>query len=186
MSKPNLLRSSTSNMALDMVDASALLWRLRLRDLDTKQRWRDIAAIWQTRQADGYYAFNDVHALMSYLGAGEIDAAQALISTMETAANGSGTNAMMTREAGLPLARSLISFEHGDYEEVISQLEGLRPTAHRFGGSHAQRDLISLTLIEAALRNRSRTLALALTAERLALKPRSQGIQRLAERAAAL
>jgi tetratricopeptide (TPR) repeat protein len=180
------LRVNRSEMALDLVDASALMWRLRLQNLDTEERWRDIAAIWQARQADGYYAFNDVHALMAYLGSGETNGAKALVSAMEAAADGSGTNAMMTRDVGLPLARSLISFEHGDYEEVISQLQGLRLIAHRFGGSHAQRDLISLTLIEAALRKRAKKLAIALTAERFALKPKSRANRKLVERAATL
>jgi Flp pilus assembly protein TadD len=45
--------------------------------------------------------------------------------------------------------------------------------AHRFGGSHAQRDVLSLTLIEAALRSGQGRLARALMAERTALKPTS-------------
>jgi hypothetical protein len=45
--------------------------------------------------------------------------------------------------------------------------------ASRFGGSHAQRDVITLTLIEAALRGRQLTLARALLSERTALKPES-------------
>jgi hypothetical protein len=43
----------------------------------------------------------------------------------------------------------------------------------QLGGSHAQRDAIHLTLIEAALRNRNVRLARALAAERTALKPTS-------------
>jgi hypothetical protein len=42
----------------------------------------------------------------------------------------------------------------------------MRNHAHRFGGSHAQRDVIDLTLIEAAVRAGQRTLADALLAER--------------------
>lgn len=52
--------------------------------------------------------------------------------------------------------------------------------AHRFGGSHAQRDLLDLTLIEAATRSGDKPLAAALAAERLALKPRSPLAQRWA------
>jgi hypothetical protein len=49
----------------------------------------------------------------------------------------------------------------------------MREIAHRFGGSHAQRDLIDLTLIEAAIRNGDAALAGALAAERAAVRPHS-------------
>jgi hypothetical protein len=45
-------------------------------------------------------------------------------------------------------------------------LRPIRSYAHRFGGSHAQRDLIDLTLIEAASRGGKNRLAAALLAER--------------------
>ena len=52
-------------------------------------------------------------------------------------------------------------------------LRGIRSIAHRFGGSHAQRDVLDLTLIEAALRAGQQDLAKALAAERVAAKPAS-------------
>ncbi|MFZ5557733.1 MAG: hypothetical protein ACOZDY_13610 [Pseudomonadota bacterium] len=45
--------------------------------------------------------------------------------------------------------------------------------AHRFGGSNAQRDLIHLTLTEAAIRAGDGRLADAVSNERLAAKPTS-------------
>ena len=62
----------------------------------------------------------------------------------------------------------------------------MRLTAHRFGGSHAQRDVLHLTLAEAAIRGGSANYARALAAERLALKPTSPSNRKLAERARAL
>ncbi len=52
-------------------------------------------------------------------------------------------------------------------------LRPIRSDAQRFGGSHAQRDLLDLTLIEAAFRSGDRALAVALAAERRALRPHS-------------
>ena len=46
----------------------------------------------------------------------------------------------------------------------------MRDIANRFGGSHAQRDLISLTLIEAALRGGDGARARHYLAERRVLK----------------
>ena len=62
------------------------------------------------------------------------------------------------------------------YATAIGLLEGVRLTAHRFGGSHAQRDVLHLTLTEAALRSGGANYARALAAERLTLKPTSPSI----------
>jgi hypothetical protein len=180
------LRESSTGQVLDLVDASAMLWRLLLRGVDVGPRWRQLADVWRERGGTGYYAFNDVHALMAYLGAGDDAAAQQLIAAMEAAAEGSGTNAMMTRTVGLPVAHALVAFARQDYALSADLLRDLRLIAHRFGGSHAQRDVLALTLVEAALRDGARGLAKVLTAERMALKPASEGNRKLASRAAAL
>jgi len=53
----------------------------------------------------------------------------------------------------------------------VRLLRLIRNKAHRFGGSHAQRDLIDLTLIEAAERGGEDALARALMTERAAARP---------------
>ncbi|RDK08726.1 tetratricopeptide repeat protein [Cupriavidus lacunae] len=170
-------------IALDLVDASALLWRLHLRGVDLGGRWQPVADDWLGRGAAGYYAFNDVHAVMASLGAHRPAAADHVRAALERAALGNGTNAMMSREVGLPLADALIAFDQGDYATAIDLLMPVRLIAHRFGGSHAQRDVIGLTLIEAALRDGRGNLAIALTGERAALKPMSPSLHRLVQRA---
>lgn len=180
------LRETSTGQVLDLIDASALLWRLYLRGVDVGRRWRQLADVWRDRGGDGYTAFNDVHALMAYLGAGDDAAAQQLIESMEAAAEKAGTNAMMTRDVGLPVAHALLAFARKDFGLAVDLLRNVRLIAHRFGGSHAQRDVLALTLVEAALRDGARALAKALTAERMALKPASEGNHQLASRAAAL
>src|SRR4029450_7088259 len=69
------------------------------------------------------------------------------------------TNAAMTRDVGLPLAEGMIAFARGRYRDAVAMLEPARDGAHRFVGSHAQSDVITLTLIEAAIRDRDRTRA---------------------------
>ncbi|ARP93815.1 tetratricopeptide repeat protein [Bordetella genomosp. 13] len=180
------LRETSTGQVLDLIDASAMLWRLMLRGVDVGHRWHELAQVWQARGGMGYYAFNDVHALMAYLGAGDGAAAQELTGAMEAAARGRSTNAMMTRDVGLPVAHALTAFMSEDYARTVDLLRDVRLVAHRFGGSHAQRDVLALTLVEAALRDGARGLAKVLTAERMALKPASNGNRRLAARAAAL
>jgi hypothetical protein len=178
------IRAGSSNLSLDLIDAAALLWRLYLRGVDTGTRWHELAGVCVARNADGYYAFNDVHTMMAYLGAQNFPAAETLLQTMETASDGKGTNATLTHDIGLPVARALMSFALGDYGETVTLLREARPIAHRFGGSNAQRDVFDLTLIEAALRAGQADLAKTLVAERLGLKPTGTVNQRLAQRAA--
>ena len=79
---------------------------------------------------------------------------------------------MMTRDVGLPLARGLLAFSRGAHAACIDELLAIRQQAHRFGGSHAQRDVVHLTLLEAALRAGRAPLAQALAAERTAAETR--------------
>lgn len=180
------IREHHSAVALELIDACAMLWRLHLRGIDVGARWNEVADTWQARGAEGYYAFNDTHAAMSYLCAGRDCALDGLLAGMRAAAGGSGSNAMMTREVGLPVTEALLSFSRQDYDHAIGLLLPVRQIAHRFGGSHAQRDLINLTLIEAALRGQRANLACALAAERMELKPMNPSLSKLVQRASAL
>lgn len=180
------IRAARSDMALDLIDASAMLWRLHLRGIDVGNRWAEVADTWQARGAEGAYAFNDTHAAMAYLGDDRPEAIGHLIAGMRRAAAGNGTNAAMTREVGLPTVQALFAFEARDYDATIDCLLPLRPIAQRFGGSHAQRDVLTLTLIEAALRGGRANLACALAAERMELKPMTPSLSRLAQRASSL
>jgi hypothetical protein len=76
----------------------------------------------------------------------------------------------MTREVGIPLVDAMEAFARGQYAQAIDRLESVRDIANRFGGSHAQRDLITLTLIESALRCKDRARAQHYLAERQVLK----------------
>lgn len=158
---------------LELIDASALLWRLHIRGVDVGARWAPIAQRWEPFADQAFYAFNDVHALMAFIGAQRFDLASVALEALERSAAGAGTNAMMTREVGLPVGRALSAFAAGRYAECVELLLPIRTHAYRFGGSHAQRDVIHLTLVEAALRSGKVRLARALIAERTQLKPAS-------------
>lgn len=185
------MRGGKSTVVLDMIDASAMLWRLHLRGVEVgAARWAEIAEAWAPLAQDGFYAFNDVHGLISFLGAGRRDLVEQQLASLRRAATQSrGSNAAMAAQVGLPVAEALIAFADGQYAQTISWLRPVRAIAHRFGGSHAQRDLLELTLIEAARRANDVALVRALSAERLRSKPASPLAQRYrffaAEKAAA-
>jgi hypothetical protein len=155
-----------SPLALDLVDASALLWRLHLRGVDVGARWQSVADGWAQLAGAGHYAFNDAHAMMAFIGARRPEAAQAVLDAQQLALHAPGDNAFFTREVGAPLCEALHAFDQGHARRCVELLRPLRGRAHCFGGSHAQRDLIDLTLIEAARRDGQRTLLQGLLAER--------------------
>ncbi|GAA0608321.1 tetratricopeptide repeat protein [Craurococcus roseus] len=172
--------------ALELVDGSALLWRLHALGHPVGDRWHRLADGWKARIADGAYAFNDLHAMMAFVGLGDAAAQRELIANVRRSAEGAGTNAMMAREVGLPACLGFAAFGQGDYAEAVAQLLPIRGKANRFGGSHAQRDVFSWTLTEAALRLGDKPLAEAMATERLAAKPDSPLNLAWARRGAAL
>ncbi len=172
----NQINPEPTGMSLQMLDASALLWRLQLRDVDTGNRWSQIADEWAKKvpEENGYYPFNDVHAVMAFIYSGRDQEAQQVLKDLEhTVQTNDGINSMMCREVGLPAARAFTAFAHDKYDETVDELMQVRTTANRFGGSHAQRDILSQTLIEAAIRSKQHGLARNLVNERLAWKPHS-------------
>ena len=112
--------------------------------------------------------------MLAYAGAGLEEPATALLAHLERTALGAGDNATMTREVGLPLARALWACADGRHAEAVRLLLPVKAISVRAGGSHAQRDLVSQTLLSAAEHAGQRALARALLNERLALKPQSQ------------
>ena len=168
-----------SQVVLDMIDVSAMLWRLSLRGVDVGNRWDAIADNWAPVAATGGYAFNEFHAMMAFVGSGREPAQQAVIASLQAAAAGAADTAAFAREVGLDAALAIQAFGQGRYADTVRLLRPLRSYAHRFGGSHAQRDVIDLTLIEAAKRSDQKALASALAAERLARRGAAQPIRAL-------
>lgn len=164
---------SRPNLVLNLIDASALLWRLSLRGVDVGNRFAAVADNWAPTAGAGNYAFNDMHAMMAFVGAGRAKEQQAVLDAQRAAMESGSDNAEFTREVGNPATRAVQAFGQGRYAECVELLRPIRHVAHRFGGSHAQRDLLDQTLIEASRRAEFDALAAALINERIALRPRS-------------
>jgi tetratricopeptide (TPR) repeat protein len=159
---------------LVLVDCTALLWRLRLEGVATGDRFERVADRWRAKldEERGFYAFNDVHAMMSFAATGRRALASRLQLDMGVAAQqAEGSNRAMTAEVGLPLAQAFRAHARGAYQVAADLIDATRDGAHRFGGSHAQRDVLTLTLIDAALRAGDFARAQHVLNERIALKP---------------
>lgn len=169
----------SAGVTLEMLDASALLWRLLLDGVDTGDRLATLADAWAGRVgAEPWYVFNDLHAVMAFAGAGRRDDGHAVIDQLthyvdRAAGLRKGTNGAMTAEVGLPACRAVVAFAEGRFGDVVTELAPIRTVLHHFGGSHAQRDALQRTLLEAAMRSGRHDWARALTAERLSVRETS-------------
>jgi tetratricopeptide (TPR) repeat protein len=167
------IRGNRSAVVLDLVDASALLWRLHLSGYDVGLRWTELASAWDAHADGRTYPFNDWHAVMAYLGAGRLkDVARLAKAHHENDGTGSEV-AAWGRATARPLIEGFSAFWHGDHRMAVELLHPARFIANGFGGSHAQRDIVDWTLTEAALRGGLGDVAEALANERLAFKPHS-------------
>jgi hypothetical protein len=160
------------DMTLDRCDAAALLWRLELAGADVGDRWSPVAAAWRAHFDDHVLAFNDLHAALAAARSPDPDdAARFLRSLDRYIRDGRGHNRKVTAEVGRPLIVGMLAFAAGQYAEAIEAILPVRYEAFRIGGSHAQRDIVILTLIAAAERAAQWPLARALLAERAAVRP---------------
>jgi tetratricopeptide (TPR) repeat protein len=174
-----------SDVSMQLLDATALLWRLHLQGVDVGDRWDRVASLWaaKTELENGYYAFNDMHAVISLVGAGRDQEAGEVLAAVESAAHEDiGVNAMMSGDVGIATCNAMIAFGQQRYDDAIEQLLPIRTIAHRFGGSHAQRDILTQTLIEAAIRGGNSGLAHSLIGERMVHKPLTPLSQRFASK----
>jgi tetratricopeptide (TPR) repeat protein len=167
--------ADATDTALQRVDRTAILWRLKLLGVDVASRFAALRPAWDVAApAAGFYAFNDLHALMTCIGtddgADSTAAAEAVLAAMADAPRSNGSNARMTQEVGLPLARAFRDYGQGRWADAAAGLLRVRDRAHLFGGSHAQRDVLTLTLMDAAVRAGQRSLAAHILAERDAFK----------------
>ena len=164
------VRARRSLEWLDLVDAAALLWRLRLYGADLGDRAARLADdIEPLLESAPVYVFNDWHAVMAFGLDGRNDRCARVVADNQRLAT--GTNRTGAERAGLALLRGFGAFAAGHYDDALDQLIDIRDEAHAVGGSHAQRDVIDLTLIAAAGRAGDRRLARALADERTARKP---------------
>ena len=180
------MRATQRPVALSLTNATALLWRLDALGCDTGDRWRDLAASWEGHADGKCLVFTDIHAAMAELRSGQETLVERRLEAMrETAASGVEA-AGLYRTVGVPVVEGLAAFHRGAWAEAVELLLPVRFDLWQIGGSHAQRDVVSWTLTEAAVRANQRDVALSLAYERLGARPRSAPNRRFLRHAEAV
>ncbi len=135
---------TAESLAMNLSDATALLWRLTLQGADAGWRWNALAERWLQRPAWGRTAFTDLHAVLCMAVSGSDEQNRALAEAMRRGRPRDGTTTPWSSIV-LPAQRAFIDFVAGEYRACADRLLPLLPQAHAVGGSHAQRELLLLT-----------------------------------------
>jgi hypothetical protein len=146
------LRPSLSQApALSRVaDAASLLWRLMLGGRNGDLPWQELSAFANESFPSAGLMFGDVHCAFAHAAAGDVDALERLTAQLKQRAEAGRLAAGSVVPA---LAEAIAAFARGDYAGAVEVLEPRLAEVVRIGGSHAQREVIEDTLIEACFRS---------------------------------
>jgi len=163
-----------SDEYLDLCNDAAILLRLELRGVEVGQeRWRKLAEKTRPHLEDNLLAFVDAHYAVVHAAVGDEQGVAHMAGLMETnaARRGESWNTEVIAAVGAPLARAVADHRAGRHGAAVEKLLAVRPRLHEIGGSHAQRDLFDLVLIDAAMQAEKWALARALLWQRRAARP---------------
>ena len=166
--RPNwqTMRRSTASMRL------SLLWRLELAGVDVGNRWAPVADTSMAHVDDHLLAFNDLHCAFAAARSHDPDHVVRFTRSLDDYERlGQGDNRLVTVEVGRRLIDGVLAFAGENFARAVEAILPVRKDAVRVGGSHAQRDIVNLTLIAAAERSGQRGLARALLNERAGFRP---------------
>jgi tetratricopeptide (TPR) repeat protein len=152
--------SDGSSENLSLCNDISLLARLELAGVDVGPRWNAAADVVRAQAGGSVLAFVDAHYAMAL---GEVPALE-----------DRGTTARVHGAAGRAACEAAVAWRRKDYARVIAQLAPVRKDLHRIGGSHAQRDLFTLILLDSAKKSGNAALAAELHQERARLRPAGQ------------
>lgn len=164
-----------------VADAASLLWRLLLGGRNGNLPSADVSAFAVERFPRPGMMFADVHCALAHAAAGNIDTLEALIAGLRE------RDAAGKLPAGsiVPaIAEAVGCFARGEFEETVRILGPRLNEVVRIGGSHAQREVIEDTLIEACFRAGEFERAEGLLRERVERRPNPRD-ERWLQRAAA-
>jgi len=147
------VRAERTDDYRDIANGASMLMRLQLEGLDVGDRWDELADLAVNRVDPGCVVFADLHYLLALGGAGRKAETDRLVERLARDAQARDHDMHeIAAVAGHPAAVGLAAFRAGKYALAFESLRGVRPALQRVGGSHAQRDVFSRIMIEAAIR----------------------------------
>ncbi len=146
-----------SSENLSLCNDISMLARLELAGVDVGGRWDAAATVVREQAGGSVLAFVDAHYALA-LGS---------VPPLEER----GTTARVHAAAGRAACEAAVAWRHKDHARVVEKLAPVRKGLWRIGGSHAQRDLFVLMLLDSAVRTGNAGLAATLRGDRAKSRP---------------
>ena len=146
-----------SNENLSLCNDISLLARLELAGVNVGARWDAVARVVREQSGGSVLAFVDAHYALAL---GEMPPVQPR-----------GTTARVHALAARALCEAMVAWRAGRHGRAAELIAPVRGELRKLGGSHAQRDLFVLILLDSAKKSGNRALARTVAAERKALRP---------------
>ena len=106
------------------------------------------------------YLFNQMHVALGLTGARRLDWATAYLDGLRARVKPEQPG--LLGEVGVPLVEGLIAYANGAYARTVACLQPIQARIIDIGGSHAQREIFSDILLDAALQTGAYDVASAL------------------------
>jgi len=149
-----------SSENLSLCNDISMLARLEMAGANVGARWDAAAGIVRDLSGGSVLAFVDAHYA---LATGELPRGGAR-----------GTTARVNDAVGRVLCEAMVAWRASDAATVVRRLEPAFGQLWRIGGSHAQRDLFTLILLDAAVATGNQSLADRLREQRKAQRPEAK------------
>jgi len=146
-----------SNENISLCNDISMLARLELAGLDVGPRWAAAAKVVRENSGGSVLAFVDAHYALAL---GEVPLLHA-----------QGVTGRIHADFGRNLCEAMVAWRAKDHARVVERLAPARQSIKQVGGSHAQRDLFTLILLDSAIRSGNASLASAVRAERARQRP---------------
>jgi hypothetical protein len=137
----------------DQVGAVSLLARMEVTGIDVGQRWEDLGSHLAGRARDTVLPFLTMQYIYGLARAGRVEAQELLESVRQRAATAPCFEREVWRDVALPACEGLYAHARGDFDRAWRHLGAAMPRMMEAGGSHAQRDLFDLLLLDAAIKS---------------------------------
>ena len=141
------------NYSQDQIGAVSLLARMEVTGIEVGERWQDLGSHLAARARDTVLPFLTMQYIYGLGRAGRVEAEELLESVRQRAAKAAPFVREVWRDVALPACEGLYAHARGDFDGAWRHLGTAMPRMIEAGGSHAQRDLFELLLLDAAIQS---------------------------------
>ncbi|MGF1477723.1 MAG: tetratricopeptide repeat protein [Geminicoccaceae bacterium] len=160
---------------IDMQNCASLLARLELTGHSVGDRWSYLAERAASWTDNRQMTFTDAHTIIPLARTGRPEARDHLEALTAFARQPGHALAERVGDLVLPVCQAIEAFYREDFDRTVDLLWPIKDQLTPIGGSHAQRDVFELFLLEAALRSGRFGQARAIASERIVLREHSHG-----------